>query len=557
MNFEELDLNPSLLASILKCGFKECTNIQEKVIPLVLQGKDVAGLSQTGTGKTAAYLIPLVERILCSLKELSHPKHLKPLNSNANLSEELSYTERHHPKLPISKGLSREFRKESSSKTFSAKCFPSWRKSQYVLILVPTRELADQVQKEIERLGASSSIQSIALYGGMPYDLQKEALKNEVHFVVATPGRLIDLHKECSLNLSQVCAIVFDEADRMFDMGFKNDVKYILRRIPKERQFLSFSATLNFDVLNMSYQFGSTPIEVDINRDQIKAENVEDAIFHIGKDEKPRYLLSLFKKVQNKKNIKQAIVFSNFKHNVEKIANFLNQNHIPSMSISSLLNQNQRNRIVSSFKSSESRNVLVATDVAARGLDIKGVDLVINYDLPDNPENYVHRIGRTGRAGDSGIALSLVDDLSLDALHRIEDYLGHKLSLDWLEDADFVKGHVKMTYDDLQSFFKKKRRKPLREGYKKRLRESRKKESDSKTSPTSSRYETNGEQKNFNQRGKTFKNRKKKKVSSNAKSFKLRERHKKSFKKDKKLKNPPIKGWKKVSKLLKKWFSKA
>src|SRR5690606_37120246 len=168
----------------------------------------------------------------------------------------------------------------------------------------------------------------------------------------------------------------------------------ILHRIPRERQFLVFSATLNFDVLRTAYQFGSEPIEINVSRDQAKAENVKDMIFHVGQDEKPQHLLSLIKK----HNPQQSIIFTNFKMSVEKVAHFLNSNGIQAMAISSLLSQAQRNRVIQQFKAENNMNVLVATDVAARGLDIQGVDLVVNYDLPNDPESYVHRIGRTGRA---------------------------------------------------------------------------------------------------------------------------------------------------------------
>lgn len=435
MKFEDLNLHPSLLEGILKvCQFKESTEIQEKVIPFVLKGKDVAGLSQTGTGKTAAYVIPVIERILRSKALLSFPdNHVKGTNSvleesskNASYAQDLSWT-----------------KEESSRRDISSAPFPNWRGSSFVLVLVPTRELAIQVHGEIEKLGSTSSIVSVLLYGGISPEDQKKSLQREFDFVVATPGRLIDFCKEGLLSLNQVCAVIFDEADRLFDMGFKDDAKYVLRRISKKRQILVFSATLNFDVFNMMYSFGSNPIEVNMGRDSVKAENVEDKIFHVGEGEKPRYLLSLFKEGFFQKPVQQTIVFSNFKHNVERISRFLIQNHIPSTSISSLLTQKQRNDIVCAFRSNRGPNVLVATDVAARGLDIKGVDMVVNYELPDNPENYVHRVGRTGRAGALGLAFSLVSDLDLEALHRIEEYLSHKLTLGWLKDEDLVQVDMK------------------------------------------------------------------------------------------------------------------
>ena len=268
--------------------------------------------------------------------------------------------------------------------------------------------------------------------GGTSYEPQKKALSAGVQFVIATPGRLIDLYKEHVIDLKQVRAIVFDEADRMFDMGFKEDAKYVLRRIPDHRQFLVFSATLNFDVLNMAYQFGSNPIEVNVSKDRPKADQVTDVIFHVGQSEKPQYLLSLLKKHAPQ----QAIIFNNFKSRVERLAVFLTRNNIPAMGISSLLTQAHRNRVMEQFKSENNQNILVATDVAARGLDIKNVDMVINMDLPEDPENYVHRIGRTGRAGAKGVAFSLVSDRDVISLGRIEEYLGHKVTVNWVEDNE-------------------------------------------------------------------------------------------------------------------------
>ncbi len=380
LKFSELNLDPKINAVIEKIGYLECTPIQTAVIPQVLAGKDVSGLAQTGTGKTAAFLIPLMDRIL--------------------------------------KGQ-----------------FQDWAPTNFVLILVPTRELAEQVYDNIAAYSESTGLTGVAVYGGTGYDKQKEAFRKNVDFVVATPGRLIDLYKDNCVDLKQVRAIVFDEADRMFDMGFKDDMKFILQRVPRERQFLVFSATLNFDVMNTAYMFGAEPIEIDVSRDQAKAENVKDEIFHCGHDEKPMYLLSILKKY----NPRQVIIFSNFKFNVERIASFLSQNAVPAMGISSLLTQAQRTRVIELFKAENEKNILVATDVAARGLDIKGVDMVINYELPNDAESYVHRIGRTGRAGAEGLAFSLVCDRDIESLARVEVYLKHKLPSGWMEEEALVK----------------------------------------------------------------------------------------------------------------------
>ncbi|MBK9294919.1 MAG: DEAD/DEAH box helicase [Oligoflexia bacterium] len=404
MQFSEFELRPEILSQLEEMGFKEPTPIQTAVIPTILKGKDVSGLAQTGTGKTGAFVIPLLDRWLKA--------------------------------------------KEDSQ---------AWKKNSYYLILVPTRELAAQVDKAVKELGAKTDVKTACIYGGAGYDEQKKALKDNPTFVVGTPGRLLDLYKTHDLDLNAVKAIVFDEADRMFDMGFKDDMKYILRRVPRERQFLLFSATLNFDVINTAYQFGAEPVEYNISRDQATAEGVEHEILHVGDNEKPMYLLSILKKHAPL----QCIVFSNFKNNVGRIAKFLKINGVEATAMSSLLSQMQRNKVLEAFKTGK-KTILVATDVAARGLDIKGVDLVINFELPDDSEGYVHRIGRTGRAGTKGKAVGLVSDKDVDALQRIEIYLKEKINTGWFEDAELIKEFKPFpAYDDFR--FEKPEHKPHRQ----------------------------------------------------------------------------------------------
>lgn len=389
MKFTEIGLEEILLKNIQVQGFDNCTEIQEKAIPLALAGKDISGLSKTGSGKTAAFLIPLVQRILITKNKTNKDKQA---------------------------------------------VFQDWKKRHCILVLVPTRELAEQVHTEVEKLIKDTDLKSMAIYGGVEYKQQTEQVNNGVDFVVATPGRLIDLYKTHKFDLKQVQAVVFDEADRMFDMGFKEDMKYMLRRIPENRQLMVFSATMNFDVMTVAYQFGANPVELEIGKDEVKAENVKDEIFHVGDGEKPKYLLSLMKK----SDAKQIIIFSNFRQKVDRIARFLSANGFPAMGISSLLNQNQRNRVLEQFRQENQKNILVATDVAARGLDVESIDLVINFDLPDDCENYVHRIGRTGRAGREGIAYSLVSENDVEALSRIESYVKNKISIGWLEDSELI-----------------------------------------------------------------------------------------------------------------------
>ncbi len=397
MIYSDYQLDPRLNATIEKMGYKEATPIQEQAIPQIILGRDVAGLAQTGTGKTAAFLIPLIERIL---KSETDPQH--------------------------------------------ERAFKDWQSYQGILILVPTRELADQIHENVVKLCEGLGLRSFAFYGGTGYEKQKEALKNGLHFTVSTPGRLIDLYKEHHVDFKKVRAVVFDEADRMFDMGFKDDMKYILSRIERNRQFLVFSATLNFDVLNTAYQFGAEPVEINISRDQATADHVKDAIYHIGNEEKPQHLISVIKK----NNPKQVIIFTNFKNNVDRLVHFLNENHIASMGLSSLMNQTQRNSVITKFKAENNLNVLVATDVAARGLDITGVDLVVNYEMPQDCESYVHRIGRTGRAGNEGKAFSFISDKDVESLYRVEEFTKKKIEVQFLEDQDLIKDFKPMMAEE-------------------------------------------------------------------------------------------------------------
>jgi superfamily II DNA/RNA helicase len=396
LKFSDFELKPDLIEAIEATGFTAATPIQEVVIPQVLRGKDVSGLAQTGTGKTAAFVIPLIDRIL------RHRAGETGERAPAN-----------------------------------------WKKNSYVLVLVPTRELATQVEQSIGVFGKKAGMKSVVIVGGSAYDDQRLGLRQGVEFVVGTPGRLLDLYKSHDLDLNSVGAIVFDEADRMFDMGFKDDMKYILKRVPRDRQFLLFSATLNFDVLNTAYEFGAEPIEFNVSRDQITAEGIDHSILHVGQEDKPMYLLSVLKKY----GPQQCLVFSNFKYNVSHIARFLKNNGIDAIEMSSLLSQHQRNKVLESFKTGK-RQILVATDVAARGLDVKGIDLVVNYDLPDDAEGYVHRIGRTGRAGGSGRAIGLVSDRDVEALGRIENYLKEKVKMGWLEDSELIRDFAALTRED-------------------------------------------------------------------------------------------------------------
>lgn len=387
MKFTEFDLAPALLEELSKNKFTDSTTIQADSFKDIVSGGDVAGLAQTGSGKTLAYAIPVVDRIIRTI---------------------------------------------NADEAYKDRMYDSWNKQAFVLILVPTRELAEQVRENVEMI--ASDLKTATVYGGVPHKKQIEDIKAGADFVIATPGRLIDLFKDHVIDLGQVRTVVFDEADRLFDMGFSDDICYVLDRIPRERQFLAFSATLNLQVLQTCYEYGSDPKEIGEKGDSLKAPDVNDEIFHISRSEKPKYLYSILKK----HNPKQVIVFSNLKKNVERISNFLNLNDFPSEAISSLISQDRRNKIIEKFKNSGELKVLVGTDLAARGLDIRNVDLVINYDLPSDAATYVHRIGRTGRAGDKGKAFGLVCEFDVEPLDRIQELLGEKIEIGWMDDEDLI-----------------------------------------------------------------------------------------------------------------------
>jgi|GEM_PF-1247679 len=398
--FSDYKLHPRTTECIEKLGYKEPSKIQAKAIPLIQSGQDVAGLAQTGTGKTAAFLLPVIQRLYKTREVEGH--------------------ETQHA---------------------DVKPYENWGPRNTVLILVPTRELSEQVAANLRELTPEGDFSCAAIYGGVAYEEQKKALKEGVDFVIATPGRLIDLFKDNFFDPKQVKCVIFDEADRMFDMGFKEDMKFLLDRIPRDRQFLVFSATLNFDVLTVAYEYGSDPVEIEIDRELPRTEQVKDEILHVGHNEKPMFLLSILKS----QDYEQAIVFSNFVRNTPKIEKFLRDNGLKAAGISSALSQSQRMSVMKKFKDGEI-NILVATDVAARGLDIENVDLVVNFELPDDSENYIHRIGRTGRAGREGVALSVVSERDVAALNRLESFLKSKLNIGWLEEDLLLKDFKSFPY---------------------------------------------------------------------------------------------------------------
>ena len=378
MRFTELDLPAEVLKGINATGFSELTPVQVETIPLALSGDDVAAQAQTGTGKTAAFLIALFSRLFTNQQgDKDNPR---------------------------------------------------------ALILAPTRELVLQIVADANSLGAYCPFKVQPVFGVVYYDKQRQALKEGVDIIVATPGRLIDYYKQRVFKLNQIEVVVIDEADRMFDMGFIKDLRYILRKLPgfQTRQTMLFSATLSQRVMELAYEFTNLAKKVHIQPEKVAAERVEQKLYHVAQREKFALLMGLLKR---EPGFQRVMVFTNTKKEAEFLANRLKVNGFKAAVISGDIPQRKRMRLLKDFK--ESRlHFLVATDVASRGLHIDDVTHVINYDLPQDPEDYVHRIGRTARAGAAGKAVSFVDEDLVFHLADIEEYLGSKIPSCFPEDAE-------------------------------------------------------------------------------------------------------------------------
>ena len=367
MSFLKLGLCSELLRAIKEEGYTTPTPIQSKSIPVILSKKDVLAAAQTGTGKTAGFTLPLLQRL-----------------------------------------------KESYSKD---------KKSHIrALILVPTRELAAQVAQSVETYGKYLPFKTAVIFGGVGINPQKALLKKGVDIVIATPGRLLDLVSQDSLDLSKVEFLVLDEADRMLDMGFINDIKKILKLVPKQRQNLLFSATFSDDIKKLADGLLNSPILIEAAKANSTSHKVEQTVHHVDRDRKKELLLHLV----NKNNWQQVLVFTRTKHGANKLSEALVKDGISSAAIHGNKSQGARTKALDDFKLGNVR-VLVATDIAARGIDIDNLPHVINFELPNIAEDYVHRIGRTGRAGNTGEAISLVCVDEHDYLFGIEKLIKQKI----------------------------------------------------------------------------------------------------------------------------------
>jgi ATP-dependent RNA helicase RhlB len=377
MTFDTLLLPGPIRKGIEAAGFTECTPIQAEALPLALAGRDVAGQAQTGSGKTAAFLIPLFNRLL-GARRLTLP------------------------------GAPR------------------------ALILAPTRELAVQVLWDAELLGQFTGLTMLAVYGGVDYQKQRDALREKIDILIGTPGRLIDYFKQGVYELSQIEVLVVDEADRMFDMGFIKDLRFVLRRLPPyhKRQSFLFSATLSLREIELGYEFMNNPVSIAIAPEQVTVDRVEHLLFHVEKKEKLRLLLGLLRR----EAWERILIFSNTKIGADRLTEKLKRQGYQADLISGDIDQRKRLRIIAQFKEGK-LPILVATDVASRGLHVEAVSIVINYDLPQDPEDYVHRIGRTARAGAAGRAISLADEEYVLSLEAIEDYIGFKIPVEWPDES--------------------------------------------------------------------------------------------------------------------------
>ncbi|AXX86391.1 DEAD-box ATP-dependent RNA helicase [Malaciobacter marinus] len=361
MSFSQLGLNPNILKAVKEQGYTSPTPIQKESIPVILNHKDVLAAAQTGTGKTAAFTLPLLEK----------------MSQKPNKKGQKSYIK--------------------------------------ALILAPTRELALQVSENIQTYSKYLSLKTAVIFGGVGISPQKASLRKGVDIVIATPGRLLDHMSQKTIDLSRVEFLVLDEADRMLDMGFIHDIKKVVASIPNKRQTLLFSATFSPEIKKLSNSFLDNPKLIEVARSNALSEQVSQVVHYVQKDKKKNLLAFLI----HTQKWNQVLVFTRTKHGANKLSEFLNKSNIPSLAIHGNKSQGARTSALSNFKSKKIR-VLVATDIAARGIDIELLPHVVNFELPNVPEDYVHRIGRTGRAGNNGIALSLVCDEESQYLKDIE-----------------------------------------------------------------------------------------------------------------------------------------
>ncbi|MDL2256656.1 DEAD/DEAH box helicase [Bacteroidales bacterium OttesenSCG-928-I14] len=368
MTFKELNISEPILKALTSKNYEVPTPIQEQAIPVALKGRDLLGIAQTGTGKTAAFAIPIIQQL----------------------------------NIPRPKGAKREIQ---------------------ALILTPTRELAIQIDECFNDYSKHTDLRHTVIFGGVNQKPQVDKLKSGTDILIATPGRLLDLINQKHITLKHIRHFVLDEADRMLDMGFIHDIKRLLPLLPKRKQTLFFSATMPLSIANLSKSILYNPIKVEVAPVASVVDTINQRLYFVEKPEKSKLLIDILEKEVEK----AVLVFSRTKHGADKIARVLNKQGIGCEAIHGNKTQTARQRALSNFKSGKTR-VIIATDIAARGIDIANLELVINYDLPDVAETYVHRIGRTGRAGQSGTALTFCSHEEYTMVKDIQKLTGKKLS---------------------------------------------------------------------------------------------------------------------------------
>ncbi len=369
MQFKDFNLGPSIQKALQDISYLEPTPIQAQAIPLILERRDVLGSAQTGTGKTAAFCLPIVELMM----------------RNGDMSK--------HKKINT-------------------------------LILTPTRELAIQIDENLAEYTKYSKLRHTVIFGGVSKGEQKRALKQGVDIVVATPGRLLDLMSEGYLTLRDIQFFVLDEADRMLDMGFIHDIKRIIATLPKKRQSLFFSATMPDNIVALSGEILNNAAQISVSPVSSTAETVQQSVYFTNKSDKRALLLHIL----NNEDIDQSLVFTRTKHGADKLVKYLKQKNIKASAIHGNKSQNQRQKALSDFKAGKV-DLLVATDIAARGIDIEKLQHVINFEIPNISETYVHRIGRSGRAGESGTSISISEPEENQYVRDIEKLIGRKIEV--------------------------------------------------------------------------------------------------------------------------------
>jgi len=392
IRFSNLELSDSILRSLKDAGFNHCTPIQRKSLPLSLRGKDIAGQAQTGTGKTATFLLATFQHLINDAEDDTEEK-----------TDDAIDIEKPAPKAAV------------KNKKIN---------NPRAIILAPTRELAIQIHKDALQLGKHLNLKLALIYGGTDYQKQLDSLKANVDIIIGTPGRIIDFYRQNAFTLDNVKVTVMDEADRMFDLGFIKDIRYLLRRMPPPEQRLNmlFSATLSYKVTELAYEHMNNPVLIRIETEEVTSKAIQQSAFCPSNEQKVPLLVGIL----NQHRPQRSIIFVNTKRCAERLDDTLNANGYKTAALSGDVPQDKRQRLLSDFQENKI-TLLIATDVAARGLHIADVSHVFNYDLPQDVEDYVHRIGRTARFGASGVAISFICEEYAYSMPDIEEYIEQKI----------------------------------------------------------------------------------------------------------------------------------